>query len=131
MSVDTISNFLTNIRNALMVSKPFVTVPYTKMNHAIGRILLDEGFVKDVAVLDDESSFQKIKLTLKYVDGESVIHEISRVSVPGRRVYAGSTSVKPVIGGLGISILSTNRGVLTNKMAKELGVGGEILCTVW
>ena len=131
MSVDTISNFLTNVRNALMASKPFVRAPYTKMNHSIAQILLDEGFVRDVVIIDEESLHKKIKLILKYVDGESVIHELSRVSVPGRRVYTGAGTIKPVIGGLGVSILSTNRGLLTNKKAKELGVGGELLCTVW
>ena len=128
-----ISNFLTNIRNALMVSKPFVVTPYSKMNHAVARILLEEGFLRDVALVeqDDDLSRKKIKMTLKYVGGESTIHELSRVSVPSRRVYAGSRRIKPVIGGLGVSILSTNKGLLTNKKAKELGVGGEILCTVW
>lgn len=101
------------------------------MNEGIARVLLEEGFVKDVAIIEDASSHKNIKITLKYVGGESVIHELSRVSVPGRRVYTGATSVKPVIGGLGVSILSTNKGLLTNKKAKELGVGGELLCTVW
>jgi len=133
MSVDTISNFLTNIRNALMVSKPFVTVPYSKMSHAIARILLEEGYIKDVATVEQEgsASHKKIKMVLKYVHGESTIHELSRISVPSRRVYMGSKSIKPVIGGLGISILSTNKGLLTNKKAKALGVGGELLCTIW
>lgn len=131
MSVDTISNFLTSIRNALMVSKPSVTVPYTKMNHALATILSSEGFIKNVSIVDGEPAQKKITLTLKYVNGESVIHELSRVSLPSRRVYAGAANIKPVIGGLGVSILSTNQGLLTNKKAKELGVGGELLCTVW
>lgn len=131
MSVDMISNFLTSVRNALMVSKQMVITPYTEMNYKIACILLDEGFVKNVSVIDGEPAQKKIKIVLKYVEGESVIHELSRVSVPGRRVYAGSGKIKPVIGGLGISILSTNKGLLTNKKAKELGVGGELLCTVW
>lgn len=131
MSVDMISNFLTSVRNALMASKPSVAAPYTKMNHAIAQILLEEGFIRDIAVIDGETAQKKIKITLKYVEGESVIHELSRISVPGRRVYAGSDKIKPVIGGLGVSILSTNRGLLTNKKAKELGVGGELLCRVW
>ncbi len=131
MSVDTISNFLTKVRNALMASKPFVLSPYTKMNYSIVQILLNEGFVRDVVIVDEESLHKKIKVILKYVDGESVIHELSRVSLPGRRVYTGVGNIKPVIGGLGVSILSTNRGLITNKKAKELGVGGELLCTVW
>ena len=116
-----------------MVSKPFVSTPYSKMNHAVARILLEEGFLKDVALQELEGGLphKKIKMTLKYVNGESTIHELSRVSLPSRRVYTGSRSIKPVIGGLGVSILSTNKGLLTNKKPKELGVGGELLCTVW
>jgi small subunit ribosomal protein S8 len=131
MSVDTISNFLTIIRNALMVSKPTVFAPYSKMNLAISHILQEEGFLRGVSIVEEESTHKRIKIILKYVDGESVIHELSRVSKPGRRVYAGAEKIKPVIGGLGFSILSTSKGVLTNKKAKELGVGGELLCTVW
>ena len=132
MSVDTIINFLTRIRNAIMASKPSVTVPYSKMNTAIAKILQEEGFVRLVELLEQDTiASKKMRLVLKYVDGESVIHEITRVSVPGRRAYTGGKKIKPVIGGLGISIVSTSRGVLTNKKAKELNVGGELLCTVW
>jgi len=131
MSVDTIGDFLTIIRNGLMVSKPFIVAPYSNMKFEVAKILKEEGFIKDCLVLEDDPKKKAIKVFLKYVDNESVIHEITRVSKPGRRFYAGSTSVKPVIGGLGISILSTNRGMMTNKKAKELRVGGEVVCTVW
>jgi len=131
MSIDTIGDFLTIIRNGLMVSKPFVVIPYSKMKFEIARILKEEGFIKDCILLEDAPKKKAIKVFLKYVDNESVIHEITRVSRPGRRYYAGSTVIKPVIGGLGISILSTNRGLMTNKKAKELSVGGEVVCTVW
>lgn len=131
MSVDAIGNFLTIIRNGLMASKPFVLAPHSKLNVSIAQILKEEGFIRDFVVVDSESAQPSIKILLKYVEGESVIHEITRVSKPGCRYYSSIKNVKPVIDGLGISILSTNRGILTNKKAKALNVGGEVLCTVW
>lgn len=131
MSVDTIGNFLTIIRNGIMASKHAVFIPYSTLKLSVANILLQEGFVKECSVVDVETTKKSIKVVLKYVDGESVIHELKRVSKPGRRCYAGINEVKPVIGGLGISVLSTNRGVITNKEAKNLGVGGEVICTVW
>lgn len=131
MSVDAIGDFLTVIRNGIMASKPFVVAPYSKIRAEIAHILKDEGFIKDVYVVDQDDVKKSLKVMLKYVNSESVIHEITRRSRPGLRLYKGVDSVKPVIGGLGISILTTNRGVITHKKAKELGVGGEVLCTVW
>jgi len=131
MSIDIIGNFLTIIRNGLQASKPFVLVPHSKLKSEIGRILKEEGFVRDCVVQEDEDSKKVLKIVLKYKDGESVIHDIQRVSTPGRRCYAGAHAVKVVIGGLGLSIVTTNRGVMTHKTARKLGVGGEIICTVW
>ncbi len=131
MSIDVVGNFLTIIRNGLMGSKPFVVASYSKMNESIAQILKEEGFIKDFVVQQDDEVHRNIQIFLKYVLGESVIHEIHRVSKPSRRRYAGSNAIKPVIGGLGISIITTNKGLLTNKKAKELGVGGEVICTVW
>lgn len=131
MSVDTIGDFLTIIRNGLMVSKPSVVAPYSRIKQAIADILKDEGFIRGCEIIEDATGKKMLKISLKYVNGESVIHEISRKSTPGLRMYAGACSMKPVIGGLGISIVTTSRGVLTHKKAKELGVGGEVLCTVW
>ena len=131
MSVDTISNFLTCIRNALMVSKSSVVTPYSKINHEIAKNLLELGFIRDVSVVKTEKSYDMLSIQLKYVENESVIHELTRISSPKRRIYAGSKKVKPVKDGLGFSILTTPKGILTNKKAKELGVGGELLCTVW
>lgn len=130
MSVDTIGNFLTVIRNGFMASLRSVKAPYSKMNHAIVRILKDEGFIQDFSVTA-EGAIKHITVTLRYAHGESAIHEIVRTSKPGRRVYAGNSSVRPVVGGLGIAILTTNKGVMTNKQARVLGVGGEVVCTVW
>jgi small subunit ribosomal protein S8 len=130
MSIDSIGNFLTIIRNAVMVAQPSVVVRHSKMKNAISQILKDEGFIKDVQVYEeDEKRF--LELILKYVDGESVIHEITRVSTPGRRKYVGFKDIKPVVGNLGISIVTTSAGVISQKEAKKRAVGGELLCTVW
>lgn len=130
MSVDTIGDFLTIIRNGVFASKRQVVAPFSKIKHEIAQLLKDEGFIRDASV-EENDNHKVINLKLKYVDGESVIHEIARVSSPGLRVYKGVTQFKPVIGGLGISILTTNKGIMTNKKAKALSVGGEVLCTVW
>ena len=132
MSVDSIADFITIIRNGVMVSKSFVTSPYSKMRHSIAQILKKEGFIHDFVIINTDSDAKKrLKIVLKYVDGESVIHKIERVSTPGRRVYAGSDAIKPVIGQLGISILTTSRGVIALQEAQKLSVGGEVTCTVW
>ncbi len=134
MSIDTIGNFLTILRNRIMASRPYCVASYSKMNEEIARILKQEGFVNDVQVVQNaETSKKSLKIVFKYVNGESVLHEITRVSKPSRRMYTKVKNLKPVINGLGIVILSTNRGIMTDKQAKEtsLRVGGEVLCTVW
>ena len=132
MSVDSIADFITIIRNGVMVSKPSVTAPYSKMRHSIAQILKNEGFINDFVIVNTDSDAKKLlKVVLRYVDGESAIHEIQRVSKLGRRVYVGSDKIEPVIGQLGISILTTSRGVIANQKAKKLSVGGEVICTVW
>jgi small subunit ribosomal protein S8 len=130
MSIDVIGDFLTVIRNGIMRSKPFVIVPYSREKHRIASLLKDEGFVRDVLV-EKADVGNTIKVMLKYVNGESVIHEIDRVSTPGSRVYRGSANLGTVAGGFGVVIVSTNKGIITNKQARELAVGGEVLCTVW
>lgn len=132
MSVDAIGNFLTIIRNGLMVSKRSVEIPYSAIKLEIVKLLEQEGFIKGFTVLENDDSHKKmINVMLKYVDGESVIHEITRISRPGKRVYGKSDNLSYVIGKLGISILTTNRGIMTDKRAKDLSVGGEIICSVW
>lgn len=132
MSVDSIADFITIIRNGVMVSKSFVTAPYSKMRYSIAQILKNEGFIHDFVIVNTDSDVKKrLKVVLKYVDGEAVIHKIQRISKPGRRVYVGSQNIKPVIGQLGISILTTSRGVIANQKAEKLSVGGEVICTVW
>jgi len=131
MSIDTVGNFLTSIRNGLLASKREVTVPFSRMRQGIAQVLKDEGFIRDFKKTDGERNRSFLTVYLKYVDGESVIHELKRISKPGRRHYEKLKNVEPVIGGLGISILSTNAGIITDKQAKKLSVGGEILCHVW
>jgi small subunit ribosomal protein S8 len=131
MSIDSIGNFLTIIRNGLMVSKPSVVTPYAKMNRDIANVLKEEGFIRDFAVLTDDAGKKLLKVVFKYVDNESVIHEVTRKSKPSRRVYVGAQNIAPVISGLGVSILTTSKGVISHKKAEALGVGGEVICTVW
>ena len=132
MSIDILGNFLTIIRNGIARSKSSVTAPYSSLKYELALVLLEEGFISGVEVAHENDIVNKqLKIFLKYVNNESVIHEITRVSKPSRRVYAGVGNMKPVIGGLGVSVLTTNKGLLTDKTAKKLHIGGEIICTVW
>ncbi len=129
MSIDSIGNFLTIIRNGIMASKYEVIIPYSRLKHQIVQILKNEGFINSFFVSDTEK--KELKVVLRYVGGESAIHEITRKSRPGRRLYVSATHIEPVIGGLGVSILTTNKGIMTNKQAKDLSIGGEVICAVW
>ena len=130
MSKDVIADFLTIIRNGVSRSKSSVEIDYSKLRYEIAQILKQEGFVSDV-VLEEKESGATIKVVLKYVEGESAIHEIVRVSKPSRRVYTSIERIKPVIGGLGVNILTTSKGVMTDKTARQNRVGGELICTIW
>ena len=130
MSKDVIADFLTIIRNGVSRSKSSVETGYSKLRYEIAQILKQEGFVSDV-VLEEKENMATIKVVLKYVQGESAIHEIVRVSKPSRRVYTSIERIKPVIGGLGINILTTSKGVMTDKVARQSRVGGELICTIW
>ena len=129
---DTISDMLTRIRNANMVKHQIVQVPVTKMSLAIANILKEEGFITDFENYE-ENNKKYLLLSLKYIgkSRKSVISKIQRVSKPGLRVYANSKNLPKVLDNLGIAIVSTSKGVMTNIKAKELGVGGEILCYIW
>jgi small subunit ribosomal protein S8 len=129
---DTISDMLTRIRNATMVKHQIVQIPVTKMSVAIANILKDEGFIVGFENYQ-EGNRQYLLLSLKYTgkSRNSVISEIKRVSKPGLRVYANSKELPKVLDNLGIAIMSTSRGVITNLKAKELGIGGEVLCYIW
>lgn len=129
---DPIADMLTRIRNANTAKHDTVDVPASKMKLAIAQILLDEGFIKKFDVVED-GAFKNIHITLKYgVDkNDKIISGIQRISKPGLRVYASKEDLPKVLGGLGIAIISTNQGVVTDKKARELQVGGEVLAFVW
>lgn len=128
---DPIADMLTRIRNAITVNKDTVEIPSSNMKKAIADILLAEGFVKDVKLVDDGFN-GKLEVTLKYIGKrQSVINGLKRVSKPGLRSYAGVENMPKVLNGLGIAILSTNKGIMTDKQAKAANVGGEVLCYVW
>ena len=129
---DPIADMLTRIRNANTAKHDTVDVPASKMKEAIANILLEEGYVKAVEVVED-GKFKTIHITLKYGKdkNEKVITGIKRISTPGLRVYAGKDELPKVLGGLGTAIISTNKGVLTDKEARAAQVGGEVLAFVW
>ncbi len=127
---DPIADMLTRIRNALTVRKETVEIPASKMKKEIARILLEEGYVAGVECVEDGYN-GKLVLTLKYADGRSVIGGLERVSKPGLRTYCGADEMPKVLGGFGIAILSTNKGIMTDKQAKRQNVGGEVLCYVY
>jgi small subunit ribosomal protein S8 len=129
---DPIADMLTRIRNANTAKHDTVDVPASKMKLAIAEILLEEGFIKKFDVIED-GTFKTIHITLKYGadKNDKIISGIKRISKPGLRVYAGKEDMPKVLGGLGIAIVSTNQGVITDKKARELGVGGEVLAFVW
>ena len=128
---DPIADMLTRIRNALMVKKETVEIPASNMKKAIAGILLKEGYVKDVQTVEDGYN-GKIVITLKYTDNKSsVIEGLKRVSKPGLRTYSGAKEMPKVLGGYGIAIVSTSKGIMTDKQAKAQDVGGEVLCYVW
>ncbi|MDO4370087.1 MAG: 30S ribosomal protein S8 [Clostridia bacterium] len=128
---DPIADMLTRIRNGLIARHDSVTVPASNMKKAIAKILLDEGYIKAADYVDDGLQGQ-IKITLKYAQGkESVIKGLKRISKPGLRVYARNDEIPKVLGGLGIAIMSTPKGVMTDKEARNAGIGGEVLAYIW
>jgi small subunit ribosomal protein S8 len=130
-TTDPIADMLARIRNALIVRKPFVLVPSSKIKVAIAQTLLDEGFIQGYEVTNERPQ-PNIRLWLKYDDKRKpVVTGLKRVSKPGRRVYKGKQDLPWVLSGLGIAIVSTPKGVMTGREARRQGVGGEILCYVW
>ncbi len=128
---DPIADMLTRIRNALMVRKETVEIPASNMKKAIANILLEEGYVSGVEFVEEEGKQPKIVITLKYAGGKSVISGLERASKPGLRSYSGAKNMPKVLGGFGIAIVSTNKGIMTDKKAKAQNVGGEVLCYVY
>ena len=128
---DPVADMLTRIRNANTVGHETVEIPASKMKKSIAQILLDEGFISGYEVVSDNAQ-GTIKVDLKYGPAkEKTIYGIKKISKPGMRVYAKADRVPKVLGGLGIAILSTSKGVITDKEARKLGVGGEVICYVW
>jgi len=131
MMTDPIADMLTRIRNATRIERSHVDIPATKTKIGIADVLQREGYIWDYEVLD-ESPQNVLRVNLKYgLNGEHVIQHVQRVSKPGRRVYSGVGKMPEVLQGLGICILSTNQGILSNREARHKGVGGEVLCEIW
>ena len=130
MNTDVIADMLTRIRNALQARHPKVDVPASRLKTEIARVLKEEGYILNYKVAE-EGARKTIKIYLKYhSNNQPIISRLERVSRPGRRVYLGRDEIKPVMGGLGISILTTPKGVMTGRQARRMGVGGEVLCVV-
>jgi small subunit ribosomal protein S8 len=131
MMTDPIADFLTRLRNAITAHKVHVDIPASKIKAQIAKILLESGYVNNVKYVDDGLQGQ-LRIYIKYVgNNESAIEGMKRISIPSRRVYVGKSDIPRVMGGYGTAIISTSRGVLTDKDCRELGMGGEVLCHVW
>ena len=132
MVTDTVSDILTRIRNANMVKHQIVQIPATKMSLSIIKILKEEGFIKNFENFNDNNK-QYLLISLKYIGKkrQPVISKLKRISKPGLRVYSNSKTLPIILDNLGIAIISTSKGVMTNLKAKKLGIGGEILCYIW
>lgn len=126
---DPLADMLTRIRNAQMVGKTSVTMPSSKLKKSVADVLEAEGYISGVAV--SEAAKPELTIDLKYYEGKPVIAELDRFSRPGLRAYAGKDGLPTVRGGLGVAIVSTSKGVMTDRAAREAGVGGEVLCTVF
>ncbi len=127
---DPIADMLTRIRNANMVKHTSVDVPASNMKKRLAEILAEEGFIKGFDVIEDGKQ-GIIRIEMKYHNNDRVISGLKRISKPGLRVYANRTEVPRVLGGLGIAVISTSTGIITDKVARKLGVGGEVICYVW
>jgi small subunit ribosomal protein S8 len=130
MLTDPIADMLTRIRNAVRIKADKVDIPASKMKLEIAKILKEEGFIRAYKIL----KYKKqgiLRLNLKYIDNESIITGLKRVSKPGRRVYVGSREIPKVMGGVGIAILTTSKGIMTDKACRRNKVGGEVICYIW
>ena len=132
MVTDTISDMLTRIRNATMVKHQIVQIPASRMSLAISKILKEEGFIQEFESYSEDNK-NYLLISLKYIgkSRQSVIAKIKRISKPGLRIYSNSKELPRILDNLGIAIISTSQGVMTNIQAKKLGIGGEVLCYIW
>jgi len=128
--IDPISDMLTRIRNAGRALLPAVVLPHSRIKESIAHILKQEGYIAEVAV-DGKTAKKTIKLKLKYEGKKNVIEGLKRVSTPGLRRYVGATEIPRVLGGLGVSVVSTSEGLMTGTQAKKKNLGGELLCYIW
>ncbi len=126
---DTLADMITRVRNAHMAGKESVTMPSSKLKVAVAQVLKDEGYVTDLSVT--EGTKPELTITLKYYEGKPVIEKIARVSKPSLRVYKGASSLPSVEGGLGVAIVTTSQGVMSDRAARAAGIGGEVICTVF
>lgn len=134
MMTDTIADMLTRIRNAVTVEHSFVDIPHSRLKFGVAEVMKREGYIWDFEVVQAEEgqTAPVLRLHLKYgPNGERVIQHVKRISTPGRRVYRRANLLKPVLNGLGINILSTNRGVMSDREARQNNIGGEVLCEIW
>ena len=131
MLSDPIADMLTRLRNAVSVERPHVDIPLSKVKRGLADVLKREGYIWDWQVIEGEP-VQQLRLELKYgPNGEHVIQSIKRISKPGRRVYRGSQELRPILNGMGITVLSTSSGVVSDREARQKKLGGEVLCEVW
>jgi small subunit ribosomal protein S8 len=130
MLTDPIADMLTRIRNSVRIKSEKVDIPISKIKLEIAKILKEEGFIRAYKILKDRKQ-GVLRVIPKYIDSQSVISGLKRISKPGRRVYVGSDEIPRVMGGLGVAILTTSRGVLSDKTCRNEGIGGEVICHVW
>lgn len=128
---DPVSDFLTRLRNASKAGQSECVAPHSKLKESLALILKNEGYVSDVAAGTDANGHKTVVVKLKFVDGQPAFTNLSRISTPGRRLYVGYTEIPRVLNGLGISILSTSKGLKTNKQARIEKLGGELIANVW
>ena len=130
MLTDPVADMLTRMRNATRIKAEKIDIPISKMKLEVAKILKEEGFIRAYKILKDKRQ-GILRVIPKYVENESVISGLKRVSKPGRRVYVGSKEIPRVIGGLGVAILTTSKGVLSDKICRREGIGGEVICYIW
>lgn len=131
MLTDPIADMLTRLRNGQRVKKSTVTIPHSKMKESIVKVLLEEGYIFNYVVNTNEKTHPELEVALKYYEGKPVITEVKRRSKPGRRVYSAIKDLSFVANGLGINILSTSKGVMSDAKARSMSLGGEVICTVF
>lgn len=127
---DPIADMLTRIRNAQLAEKNSVKMPLSKVKRAIAQVLIDEGYIEGLSIIENDGKKRELELGLKYYSGRPVIEKIERVSRPGLRIYKGAQDIPSVMNGMGVAIMSTPQGVMTDRKARKTGIGGEVLCIV-